>query len=646
MAVNIPEKPKGKEPQYQKRGLRVNYPIIFLSGLLILIGGILVFLLIVRNVYGNYEISEILPTRENLENLAYEDKAALLYPQYTENKFEAGNTWVQDNIDTWKSYLSIIHMNYDIISDLDIELGKHFDYKVLILAGAQSLSDKQIIQIKKFLDRGGSVFATGGTASYSDEGKWRGWNFFTEVYGLKFNKEIKAEEKYKVHTLRGNLPITAGIPTGYALQIATWDRPICAEILEPRTEQVSFWYDYRKEAGLVREQIEQSAGIAFGTYGKGRFVWYGFQLNSVIGKQEDYINFEKLIRNSMNWLTYNPTSFVKDWPTPYEAAMIIVPTINDRPQNINNLIQTLKHNGRNTTYFWDTEQAIANPKLLQRVASIGDLGVIMDIGYIEDLADTSSRLYDKDVQYSSLDFARDTIYSITNKEVIGLMPLYGYYDENTIRTMLELNYNILITDSLTDRSVPKIEIRDNKELFVITKTARDDIEVIGKYGLTNIDYQRYTYEEDIDRLLIEGGLYVLKVHSNYQMKAEYVSVIKDIYEYVRNKNVWVTTIPELLSWWKKKSGLEVRYETRSKRRITVEVSNPKKFDMKDFIVQVNLNKPVKNIQISSDIISPFFEIKLPEHEFDTNTNILYLYIDELEAGETRTYLVDFENVSA
>jgi peptidoglycan/xylan/chitin deacetylase (PgdA/CDA1 family) len=325
--------------------------------------------------------------------------------------------------------------------------------------------------------------------------------------------------------------------------------------------------------------------------------------------------------------------------------MIIVPTITSRPQNVQNLIPTLKNNGRNTTYFWDSELAIANPKLLQKVSAAGDIGVIMDVGYIEDLADTSSKLYDRYVQYSSLQFAKDTIFSITKKNVTGLMPLYGYYDENTIRTMLELDYNVLITDSLTDRSVPKIEIRDDNELFVITKTARDDIEVIGDYGLTNIDYQRYTYEEDIDRLLIEGGLYVLKVHSNYQMKSEYVSVIKDIYSYVSDKKVWVTTIPELISWWKKKSGLEVRYETRSQRRITVEVSNPKQFDMRDFIVQVNLNKPVRNIEISSDIINPFFKIKLPDFEFDTSTNILYLYIDELGSGETRIYLVDFENMS-
>ena len=68
------------------------------------------------------------------------------------------------------------------------------------------------------------------------------------------------------------MPITAGIPTGYTLNIATWDRPIYAEIVEPRTTQASFWFDFRREAGLVREQIKKSAGIAFGTYGNGRFV--------------------------------------------------------------------------------------------------------------------------------------------------------------------------------------------------------------------------------------------------------------------------------------------------------------------------------------------------------------------------------------
>ncbi|NMB81955.1 MAG: hypothetical protein GYA14_09065, partial [Ignavibacteria bacterium] len=237
------------------KGLRVNYLIIFLSGLVLLITGILVFLLIVRNIYGSYEIKEILPTKKNLQLLSSEEKsgrAAILYSKYTENMLPSGSTWLKDNVDTWKKFVKGARMEFDVISDQDIELGQHLNYKVVILPGSKSLSDRQMVQLKKYLENGGSIFVSGGPATFSDEGKWRGWEFFTEVFGMKFNREIKPEESYKVHTLRGNLPITAGIPTGYTLKIATWDRPIYAEVLEPRTTQVSFWYDFRREAGLVR----------------------------------------------------------------------------------------------------------------------------------------------------------------------------------------------------------------------------------------------------------------------------------------------------------------------------------------------------------------------------------------------------------
>ena len=110
----------------ESKGLRVNYLIIFLSGLVLLVGGILVFLLIVKNIYGNYEIKEILPTKKNLEFLTSEKsgKVAILYSRYTENMLQpAGSTWLRDNVDKWKNFIKNAKWNYDIISDQTIELG-------------------------------------------------------------------------------------------------------------------------------------------------------------------------------------------------------------------------------------------------------------------------------------------------------------------------------------------------------------------------------------------------------------------------------------------------------------------------------------------------------------------------------------------
>ena len=629
----------------ESKGLRVNYLIIFLSGLVLLIGGILVFLLIVKNIYGNYELKDILPTKSNLEFLSSSNKSgkvAILYSQYTENMLPPGSTWLRDNIDSWKKFIKNSKYDYDVISDQTIELGEHFAYKMIVLPGAKSMSDKELAQLKRYLDGGGSLFVSGGPATFSDEGKWRGWGFFTEVFGLNFNKEIKPEELYKVHTLRGNLPITAGIPTGYTLKIATWDRPIYAEVLEPRTTQVSFWYDFRKEAGLVREEIEKSAGIAYGTYGKGRFVWYGFEINSVLGVQRDYVYFEKLFNNSVNWLTYRPTAFVKDWPAPYDAALVFLPTLVDSIWNVSNLYNLVNFNQYPATFFIDPNAGIQNPGIVKSIAGKGDIGAVADIGFLESPQDTVNKLYSKSVQFSTLGFAKDTLGRISQQEIKALMPLHGYYDDNTLQAMVDKNYDFLVTDSLTDRSVPEIRIRKGKPLMIITKTARDDYEVVKNYGLTNTDFQRYTYEEDVDRILFEGGLYVFKVHSAYQLQSQYASVVRDVLRYAKNKNFWITSLDGLQSWWNKRQGVEVRYETRSPRRIAIELNNPGNKITENIVVQINLNKKVKNVSISSDILNT----KIPRYELKSDTQTLYFYLDRMEAHETRSLLVDFDNIES
>lgn len=626
-----------------KRGLAVNYLIIFLSGLVLLAAAILIFMLVVKNVYGNYEVSEILPSKENLSVLTWdkEKKAAILYSEYTENMLPEGSTWISDNIDTWETFIKAAKMNYDIISDQVIELGEHYDYPLIILPASKSMSDKELVQIKKYLEQGGSIFVTSGIGTYSDEAKWRGWEFFTEVFGMNFTMEIHPKDfKRKIHTLRGNLPLTAGIPTGFTLKIATWDRPIYAEVLEPRTTQASFWYDYTREAGLVMEEIRKSAGIAYGTYGKGRFVWFGFELNSVLGEQEDYINFEKLFKNSINWLTYKPTAYIKDWPAPYDAAMIFVPTIDEQPGNISNILPIVNRYKLPTSVFVRPRTAINNPSLMKSLSGKVDLGAIVDIGFLESPFDTLNSLYDPELQFANMGVAKDTIEAISGSTVRGLMPEYGYYDDNTMVGMAKYKYDYLVTDSLTDRSVPKIVYRNDKPILVFTKTARDDYQILHKLGLNEKEFQIYTYEEDINRLLFEGGLYVLKLHTQYQLQPQNVDILNDIIKYAKDNNVWLASVDDILTWWKRRGNIEVRYEWRSKRRISVEVTNPSDNIVEEFVVEVNINKPVKNIKVSSEIINT----EIPKYEFDQSTNSLYMYVKDLEPNETRIFLIDFENI--
>lgn len=639
------EKPtvrKDKDKNQAIRGLRVNYFIIFFSGLLILIASILTYLLIIKNIYGNYELSEILPSKKNLVEFQYSQKVGLLYSNYTANMLGSDVTWVQDNIDTWKGFLKNMKIEYEEFNDLDLEEGNHYKYNLIILAGSKSMSDIEVMRLKKYIDEGGSVLATGGVSTFSDEAKWRGWDFFKETFGMKFTKELSPEEALKkTHTLRGNLPLTAGIPTGYVLQIATWDRPVYAEVLEPRTTQVSYWYNYRGEKGLVDEQIKKSAGIANGTYGKGRFVWYGFELNSVVGTNEDYIYLSRLVKNSIDWLTYNPTSFVKDWPEPYSAAAIYTPTVKDNINNLSSVEKSIKSFGKGAVVIVESDLALKHPKEIARLSQSGDIAPMIELSGFESFTDDEPDLNKKEIQQADITYIRDSLEKITNKTVNGISPYSGFYDKATLDIVAEENMRYMITDSLTDRSVPKKIVLNGKEIYVLTNTSRDDIVVLENFGLKQPKFQKYTYFEDIDRMIFEGGLYLLKFHNNYQLKPQYSSIFNDVTKYMKDNNVWVTSMSELLNWWESKTGVELKYETRGKRRISVEVSNFKESREDEFTVEVYFNKDVKNISITTDLI----HTPIPDFDFDAKNQKIYIYVKNLEQDEARTYLIDFENVN-
>jgi len=624
-------------------GIRINQFFIFVSGFVILISAILVYYFILRGIYGRFDTSEILPNSNIIEDFLFgkEPEVAILYSKYTENTLPVGSTWLNDNLSTWKIFLDNLNLKYEIISDQNIENGEHQKYKLIVLPGTKSLSEKEALQIKKYLENGGSVFATGGIGSYSNDGKWRGWEFLNQVFGVQFSHELKPNEFSKIHTVCGSLPITANIPTGFPLKVATWDRPMAVEVLDPRTTQVSFWYNYRMDDGLVREEIKKSAGIAYGNFGKGRFMWMGFELNSIIGVQEDYIYFERLFNNSIKWLMYFPIAYVRDWPTGYEAAAVIAPVLTNDVDNINNILPIIKNEGISATFFVDPATAENNRELVRKISSYGEIAALVDIGYLASINDKFNKLNSYAEQSKKLSTAKETLEKISLSSVSGFLPFYGLFDQNTLNAVINSNYKYVLTDSLTDRSVPKTIIRGDKRIVTMTKTARDDYEIIRDFGLTLPEFQFYTYQEDLDRVLFEGGMYILKLHTEYQCRSDYANVLKDVIKDLKKKKFWIATANEIQKWYEKRDYIEIKSDRRGKTRVALKVSNPGIESINNLVIDLDLNDFAQNITIGSEIIGT----KTASVKHSAGSQMVYLFIDDLKPGESRQYYIDYDKVA-
>ena len=621
-------------------GIRVNQFFIIFSGLIILISAILIYYFILRGVYGRFDTSELIPQSNVLEDFLFGKKpeVGILYSKYTENTLPAGSTWLNDNISTWKKFLDNLNLKFEIISDQSIENGDHLKYRLLVLPGTKAMSEKEAMQIKKYLENGGSVFATGSIATYSDDGKWKGWEFFNQVFGMRFSHELKPDEYSKIHTICGSLPITANIPTGFPLKVATWDRPMAVEVLDPRTTQVSFWYNYRMDDGLVREEIKKSAGIAYGSYGTGRFMWMGFELNSIIGVQEDFVYFERLFNNSIKWLTYSPIAYVRDWPTGYDAAAVIMPVLTDDVDNIKNILPILKEEGISPTFFVDPIVAASNRQLIKQVSLYGEVGALVDIGYLSSINDRANKLNSYEEQLRKLNAAKSTIEKITSTNVLGILPYFGLFDQNTINAVINSGFKYILTDSLTDRSVPKTIIRGDRRIVSMTKTARDDYEVIRDFGLTLPEFQFYTYQEDLDRVLFEGGMYIFKVHTEYQCRSDYANVIRQVIKDLKKKKFWITTASEIQSWYEKRDYIEIRADRRGKTRVALKISNPGVDAINNLVVDLDLNDRAYNVSLGAELIGT----KPASLKHSPGSSMIYLYVDDLKPGESRLYYLDYD----
>jgi hypothetical protein len=617
---------------------KVNPILVFLTGLVVVALSILVYLLVIRNVYGRFESSELTPDANVLKSLLLgsEPEIAILNSGYTSNLLPEGSSWQNENIDTWEKFITNLNIKYEVIDDAVIEGGNHFKYKLIVLPGSKSLSDIEIAQLKKFLRNGGSIFATSGTASYSNDGKWRGWQFFSEVFGINFTREIGNDERTKIHTLRGGLPITANVPTGFPLRVATWDRPVAVEVLDPRTTQVSFWYNYRLEEGLVREGIKNSAGIVYGTYGKGRFVWMGFEINSIIGVKEDYVYFDRVFRNSINWLTYSPIAYIRDWPTGFNSAAAIVMPVTDDNKNIDQFVNILKEENIKSTFFIDNHLADREKNLLKYLKSFGEIASLVDMQDQPIEVKDSVKKYRQIV--NSLTDKRISISNSVNTNVSGILPYFNNFNQTSLNPIIDAGFKYILTDSLSDRSVPKIFVKDEERIISITKSARDDYEIIRDHGLENPDFQFYSYQEDIDRVLFEGGLYIFKIHPDYQCKPENISVVTKVIQELKQKGYWITTLAQIAKWYLSKEYVELRTKKLGKSRVAVTITNPGKSGIDDLKIDIDLNQNAVKINIESEIIGT----KKAAYLHKDGSRFVYLIIDDLEAGESRTYYIDYD----
>jgi len=120
-------------------------------------------------------------------------RVGMVYSEQTDQKY-GGKPWQQrSNEHSLGMYHALVedHMPFEMVNDqlLDEEHLKPF--KLLVLPNMAAMSDAQCIQLKKFVENGGSIVATFETSLYDEQGKARSNFGLSELFGVSYSNGVE-----------------------------------------------------------------------------------------------------------------------------------------------------------------------------------------------------------------------------------------------------------------------------------------------------------------------------------------------------------------------------------------------------------------------------------------------------------------------
>ncbi len=518
-------------------------------------------------------------------------KIALLFPETTISLPTENTSWLTDNFYRWELFLIQNKYKYEVIKDDDLEDGLSDDFSLLILPAARCLSDKEIRSIKDFMNEGNSVLATWSTGVYKPDGKWKGWDDLEQLFSVSFVSEISQKEGSRIHSLFGGTPLSAQIDPGFRLQITTFDKPVEVKINSENTFPVGYWAN--SEIPFEgKNKNDYTTSAVYGNYGKGNFVWFGFEFSAVVGTKDHQKTADQLLRNTINWLSDSFIVQLETWPEGKQAAAVLSCDVEFKFNYINNALDLLEKEKLPAQFYILTE-SIDYPSL-ERLKTIGDVGLHGD-------EHTLFKWQDYNTQLMRLTNGLTTLEKVAGIMPIAFRPPETFYDNQTLDAMSTMSVNVLSSDFIEDRAVPQY-LKSHSNILVIPKTGFDDYDIFERMKLNKVGDQSKRYILDFERVYKEGGLYSLNFHTQMQCRKEFIDALIQPIQVIKSKDVWITTHNRVYDWWIQKSKLKLTSIRVSENKYLVEIVNDGEDQVDDVVISIyKRNFPdLNNLQITLD----------------------------------------------
>jgi peptidoglycan/xylan/chitin deacetylase (PgdA/CDA1 family) len=608
---------------------RINFLTLLILGILIAVVSIAAYYFTLQIVHGEMKLKNVklAVSRDTPVNTIRTIKAriGILISDYNQNiPGTAENAFIKG----WQTFFASEKISYDTLREADLEANKS-KYDILIIPFNSSVSEPEINRISDFLNKGGGLMACGECNYRDKKGEIGEPTFLNRILGItEINKIDQSMKSYVPLTLKTNSPLTIDAPLGAQLGLNTDFGCIRVKIIENRTIQDGYFYDSEEDKGIPIEEMENSTGLCHGTYGKGRFVWLGFNNLSLTGDEFTQKTYSKVLRNAFFWLAKKPLAAIKTWPGDHRAASVISGDIEFEFSNVGNVTDVLEENHLQGTFFILSDLAELNVDWVRKMAENGEIGIHGD-----EHVDFKDQNYE--IQLERLRKAKQVLEGISGQKITGFRPPYGDYDENTVRALTKIGINYLVLGMEGGNDIEPHFIRYLDNFMIMPKPNQDDYDLFYRDSITEPDEIYAELKDEFDALYDLGGLFVFTYHSQILAVDTNSQVVTDLIDYMKSKNVWITTWKNIADWYREKQNLTLTLVEENNKNSIITLTNQGASPIENFKIQIFPPDIASAPQIKSD-----FKEDL-NCSFDNETNSYDISINKLTPKTSRKIIISF-----
>jgi len=502
-------------------------------------------------------------------------------------------------VDDWQKILKTLRISHGVVDTNGLTGGSLRAYNLLILPLAVCLSDREITAVKDFVSREGNGLILSGLAgARREDGVWRDLSLTAQIIGGDDIKEATPTGNIAYMIINGRSPLAANIPPGLRMSVNTYDRPISARIIEPRAETVGYWDE--NGTGL-RGPAQARAGIAYGKYLGGRFVWTGFTLGSTVDPPGVHIG-DTLVRNMLAYASSRPLFAKEQWPGGRQGAVVFAEEAEDKFENTALAAELFSEKKVPCTFFCSPESAQKFPEVFRKIYSNKNF----EIGLCGAQAFRGQPL---ETQRQRLRSGRDLLETMSRRRVMGFSPLEAHFDRNTLQALVDTNYAYLAGDGFNEgfpavvmaRKPQILSFGKNLQLLIkFPHTGTDDGDVLLRDKIADPEQILQRLKRDFDSVYQIGGLYYFSFHPELMGDPQRIGVIAKFLDYVKSKNVWIANFTELTDWSSRWTLIDVLSSQASDVRSNLVVTNNAPVRIDSLKLNMYLPRDTASIVTSSE----------------------------------------------